>query len=228
MRYFLLTTLILTSLGANAFTLSEQLSPFKAKYTAEYNGRSLNGSRQLSVRDGQWQLTSEFKTTFVSIRESSQGNINNGTELSVDRYDYKRKIFGIKKRQSRIFDNANNTVHFDDAKTTGTYSVPADAFDTASQQLYIREMLMRGETQFSMPMAGRNRLKQNHFKANKIAPITLPIGTINAIQVDKIEGKKSSRKTTMWFSPDYDYQLVKLSQIEKNGKYYEMLVTEIE
>lgn len=214
--------LLLMATHSAALTLSAPLTPFTAEYSAQYNGRSLSGRRSLVLVNGGWKLSSEFKTMFVSIREISEGTIDDQRMFAVGRYDYKRNVFGIKKLQSRVFDNENNTVYYDDAKTTGSYQIPADTFDTASQQLFIREMLMRGETEFQMPIASRTRLKYSQFKAAASETLSLPIGTVRAIRVDKINAPESNREVSMWFSPDLDYQLVRLRQTEDDGKQYEM------
>lgn len=227
MRIVLLLSLILIAFSAQSFTLSQPLEPFKAFYTAEYNGRSLSGSRELTVKKGQWQLNSTFKTLFVSIHESSQGNITSDLELDVSRYDYHRKIFGIKKKQSRVFNQQTNSVDFDDGKNAGSYTFSKDTFDTASQEIYIREMLMRGETNFTMPLAGRTNLKYSTFAVSETELLELPMGKTKAIRVDRIASEPNGKQVTIWFSPEMDYQMVKFRQVEKDGKHYEMMLAKL-
>ena len=81
---------------------------------------------------------------------------------------------------------------------------------------------MRGETQFDMPLAGRNRFKHQQFEVFKAAPLKVPFGELTAIRVDRISTQANSRQLSMWFSPELDYQLVKLRQTEPDGKHYEI------
>ncbi len=52
-------------------------------------------------------------------------------------------------------------------------------------------------------------------------------GLINAIKVERVRDPgKSNRKTILWFAKDWDYLLVRLYQMETDGKEYQIMLKE--
>ena len=50
-------------------------------------------------------------------------------------------------------------------------------------------------------------------------------GLINAIKVERVRDPgKSNRKTILWFAKDWDYLLVRLYQMETDGKEYQIML----
>ena len=50
-------------------------------------------------------------------------------------------------------------------------------------------------------------------------------GLIDAIKVERVrDPTQSSRKTILWFAKDWDYLLVRLHQVEKDGKEYQIML----
>jgi hypothetical protein len=52
-------------------------------------------------------------------------------------------------------------------------------------------------------------------------------GLIDAVKVERVrDPTQSSRKTILWFAKDWDFLLVRLHQIEKDGKEYQIMLKE--
>ena len=52
-------------------------------------------------------------------------------------------------------------------------------------------------------------------------------GLIDAIKVERVrDPTKSARKTVLWFAKDWDFLLVRLHQVEKDGKEYQIMLKE--
>ena len=50
-------------------------------------------------------------------------------------------------------------------------------------------------------------------------------GLIDAIKVERVrDPTQSSRKTVLWFAKDWNYLLVRLHQVEKDGKEYQIML----
>lgn len=205
-----------------ALELREPLVAFSAEYQAQYKGQTIEGSRSLYKDGEQWVLQTDLRNFFASIREQSFIKVRPDLTLETQRYNYTRKIFGITKSESRVFDWLNQQILFSEGDKSGTYPVNGDTFDQASQQLFIQEMLARGMTRFELDLASRNRLKHYVYQASPSETLNLPIGKVQAIRVAEIDDEDDARITLMWFAPKYDYQLVKLQQTEKDGKTYSL------
>jgi hypothetical protein len=52
-------------------------------------------------------------------------------------------------------------------------------------------------------------------------------GLIDAIKVERVrDPTQSSRKTILWFAKDWEFLLVRLHQVEKDGKEYQIMLKE--
>ncbi|MNN37965.1 hypothetical protein D3C81_1519380 [compost metagenome] len=52
-------------------------------------------------------------------------------------------------------------------------------------------------------------------------------GLVDAIKVERVrDPTQSSRKTVLWFAKDWDFLLVRLHQVEKDGKEYQIMLKE--
>ena len=51
------------------------------------------------------------------------------------------------------------------------------------------------------------------------------VGTVDAIKVERVrDPTQSKRITILWFAKDWDYLLVRLQQVEKDGKEYQIIL----
>ena len=49
--------------------------------------------------------------------------------------------------------------------------------------------------------------------------------SVDAIKVERVrDPTQSNRKTTLWFAKDWGYLLVRLNQVEKDGKEYQIML----
>lgn len=57
--------------------------------------------------------------------------------------------------------------------------------------------------------------------------VTTMVGTVDAIKVERVrDPTQSKRITVLWFAKDWDYLLVRLQQVEKDGKEYQIILEE--
>ncbi len=208
-----------------AFELSDTPAPFKAKYIAQYDGKTLKGTRSLELKNNTLTLTTTVKNMLVNITEKSVLNIDETFDIKPESYLYKRRILGIKKTESRRFDWQEQSVLFDKNGDKGTYSIPVDVVDKAAQQIVISDLLKQGKTTFSLNVADRDKLKKNTYTVATSEQLALSTGTVNAIKVVKTKNKsQDKRHTVMWFLPEQNFQLARLDQTEKNGKVFSLIL----
>ena len=51
------------------------------------------------------------------------------------------------------------------------------------------------------------------------------VGQVDAIKVERVrDPTQSKRQTILWFAKDWDYLLVRLHQVEKDGKEYQIML----
>jgi hypothetical protein len=218
------------SLSAHALTATD-LKPFRALYESTLDvgvPLTLEAVRELRQQaDGQWILTSTADAVIANIEESSRFTLN---ELKVvpQQYNYHRKAFGKSRDAILSFDWPNARVTNDIDNKPWHMNIPAGTLDKLAYQMQIRLDLPSGQKKLSYAVADGGNLKQYDFEVLGSESINTPAGTFNAIKVQRDRGDDAKRETFIWFAPELDYMIVKLYQIESDGKEVQLLLKKIE
>jgi hypothetical protein len=223
---FLSVTLLLgLMLGANnrAYAETDQLVGFEAEYIVYRFGRSL-GKARLGLRADEGHLYrldyySKVSAFFLSdVRSETSFFSFKNNELHPSTYAYSRSGTGSNKSTKIHFDAENSKVTINQAQ-------PIDWLGQLDNQLYrldVQLKLASGKREFVYDIVN-NRGELRHYKLKVVGKeqLDLPFGMIEGIKV-KIERNNSSRETIAWFSPQLNYQLVKLKQYKDGDEQGEI------
>jgi hypothetical protein len=223
---FLSITLLLgLTFGANkrAYAETEQLVGFEAEYIVYRFGRSL-GKARLSLKadeDNLYRLDyySKVSAFFLSdIRSETSFFSYENTQLHPKTYAYSRSGTGSDKSTKINFDAEKSTITVNQAQ-------PIDWLGQLDNQLYrldVQLKLASGKREFVYDIVNnRGQLRHYELKVVGKEQLDLPFGMIEGIKV-KILRKNSSRETIVWFSPQLNYQLVKLKQYKDGDEQGEI------
>lgn len=206
-----------------AYADTEQLTPFEAEYLVYRFGRSL-GQAKLSLQaeqTNQYRLDyySKVSAFFLSdIRsETSFFSYQNG-KMQPQTYAYSRSGTGSDKSNKIQFDAENSKIIINQGQ-------PINWLGQLDNQLYrldVQLKLASGKREFSYDIIN-NRGELRHYELQVIGKeqLDLPFGLIEGIKV-KIIRNNSSRETIAWFSPQLNYQLVKLKQYKDGDEQGEL------
>jgi hypothetical protein len=219
-------TLILgLTFGANnrAYAETEQLVGFEAEYMVYRFGRSL-GKAKLSLKADENNLYrldyySKVSAFFLSdVRSETSFFSFNDSQLQPLTYAYSRSGTGS---------NKSTKIHFDaeKSKVTVNQALPIDWSGQLDNQLYrldVQLKLASGDREFKYNIVN-NRGELRHYELKVVGKeqLDLPFGMIEGIKV-KILRNNSSRETIAWFSPQLNYQLVKLKQYKDGDEQGEI------
>ncbi len=101
--------------------------------------------------------------------------------------------------------------------------LPADGFDRTVMELALRQQLAKHfesngnelpANPFIFLMVEDDEIKPYRFQATGRESITTPIGTFNAIKIERINSKK--RQFRMWMAPELDYLPIRLERQRKD------------
>ena len=232
-KYFRIpATLWISCMWLILATLSVQvqasnLQGYTAKYTAFRFGRDL-GSAELSLqalgRD-KYRLTYDSKISlfFLSDKrhEMSLFSFINETIIPY-KYEYKRSGTGSDKATNVLFDGEKQQIIVDD-------EAPITWQKELDNQLYrldIQNKLAQGATEFSYNVVNnRGDLRQYNLEVLGKEQLDLPYGMLEGIKVNIIR-TNSTRQTYAWFSPQLNYQLVRLQQFKDDEEQGEIQLKE--
>jgi hypothetical protein len=206
---------------------ASDLQGYEAKFTAFRYGRAL-GSAELSLqalgRD-KYRLTYDSKISlfFLSDKRHEVSLFSFLDDTIVPyKYEYKRTGTGSNKEISVMFDSDKQQIEVNG-------QAPIDWQQQLDNQLYrldIQYKLAQGATEFSYDVINnRGQLKKYELKVLAKEQLDLPYGMLEGIKVNIIR-TNSTRQTYAWFSPQLNYQLVRLQQFKDGEEQGEIQLKE--
>ncbi|MFT6778487.1 MAG: hypothetical protein ACI9J4_001170 [Paraglaciecola sp.] len=223
---FLSITIILgLTLGADnrVYAVTQPLVGFEAEYIVYRLGKRLGKARLILKADEnevyRLDYDSKISVFFLSdVRSETSFFSFENQELQPQTYAYSRSGTGSKK---------STQIHFDAEKSTVTINQaqPIDWTGQLDNQLYrldVQLKLALGKREFVYDIVNnRGQLRHYELKVVGHEQLDLPFGMVDGIKV-KILRNNSSRETIAWFSPQLNYQLVKLKQFKDGNEQGEI------
>ena len=201
----------------------EKLVGFEAEYLVYRFDRSL-GKAKLSLKADENNLYrldyySKVSAFFLSdIRSETSFFSFNNSQLHPHTYAYSRSGTGSNKSTKIHFDAEKSTVTINQAQPIAW----SGQLDNQLYRLDVQLKLASGKREFDYNVVN-NRGELRHYELKVVGKeqLDLPFGMIEGIKV-KIIRNNSSRETIAWFSPQLNYQLVKLKQFKDGDEQGEI------
>jgi len=218
---------------AGAIEVTAEPTPFRAVYKADYKGLPLSavGIRELKqIEDSKYLLSSTAKSFFASVTEQSIFTLEEQHIVPLE-YQYKRTGIGKNREVNLTFDWEAGKVTselkpWEIELTDGTLDKLLFQFRMRED---LQDALQNGQPwpDMNYKVADGGRIKNYNFKVTGEEFIDTPVGRIRTVKAVRIR-EGGERSTTFWLAPNYEFMLVRLLQIEKKGKGFELLLTEAE
>lgn len=240
---FLWVLCTLIGLAVSSQSYGQARSLYKHTYIAKISGLTLSAEQEMKeLSEGEYELRTTFDHFLGSIVEISRfqdftpdaDKSTEPTELSLRSisYFYKRLVFGKSKEDHINIDWATQTAHYRNHKgQKRTFPVPESINDKASQIEAVRRALKQGKKSFEISTIERSGIKTALFKVLKEETLKVGAGHFKTIKVEKIRDKNSTkpqRQTRFWMTLHKgEYVLVKMEQVETDGKRYQMEIKEL-
>ena len=213
--------------AATATSITPPLKPFTAHYASTWDvGLKIAGKaiRQLQhTNDGNWQFSLSAKALIAKLNEQSILTVKENQLLPL-RYQYQRKILNNKTDLSIDFDwqQGHATTH-----SSNSWSMPITPplQDKLSVQLQLQRDLAQAKQvntgdQLSYEVAAGGQVEAFNYRVIGNETIDTPMGTMEAIKIERLRSETSNRLTYIWFAPKLDFHVVRILQQEPDGKQY--------
>ena len=223
MRRALMLALALFSLPA----LAAEPKPFSASYTADWKQVPVSGSAERSLQkldDGRWQLVFKASMLVAGLTEQSTFLVEGDTFLPQS-YKFERSGLGKSKDVEFDFDWSQKQVIGSDRGDPVRFPLNRGMQDKSTYQLALQHDVAAGEKSMSYQVVDGDEIETYDFRVLGEEVVRTAAGLIDAIKVERVrDPTQSSRKTILWFAKDWDYLLVRLHQVEKDGKEYQIML----
>ncbi len=205
------------------------LTPFEASYTAAMEkGISLNGTakRTLTSQGNDiWLYRTDVNSFIADIDESLILRWENGRVVPM-KYRYHLSGFLIKDRK--------HSIDFDwpAGVATGEYKgkpfeveLEDGVLDPLGYQLQLHQDIRDGKRDMTYKVIDGRSIDEETFAVINGEQISTGGDRTGTLKAEKVR-KDSKRQTLMWFSPEKDFLLVRLLQVEPDGSTYELKLKE--
>lgn len=223
MRRALMLALALFSLPA----LAAEPKSFSASYTADWKQVPVSGSAERSLQkldDGRWQLVFKASMLVAGLTEQSTFTVD-GDALLPQSYKFERSGLGKSKDVEFDFDWSQKQVIGSDRGNPVRFPLNRGMQDKSTYQLALQHDVAAGEKSMSYQVVDGDEIETYDFRVLGEEVVRTAAGLIDAIKVERVrDPTQSSRKTILWFAKDWDYLLVRLHQVEKDGKEYQIML----
>lgn len=206
---------------------------YRASYQLYWQNMNIGSSEHTLLRVGPNLYSAEsISKPFLSIlpfsnHERSQFIVENN-KLKPQRYDFKteekgRKIVGLVE-----FDWAAQQIHksiYQGAEKDE--ALPENALDRITYTLQLRQDLKRGTGPFTYTVVEPRKIKHYTFNVVGEEKINTPMGEFKTIKLEHVSDN-GERRTQIWLAKEFDYLLVRLTQIRKGKLESEALLKKVQ
>jgi hypothetical protein len=208
----------------------EHIQPFTAVYDSVWYPLSLKGtaSRTLQIKTpNQGAFFFEGKIMGATLQESASLQWKGCLPVPLSFSRVKKHIFSDKIVDQQTFNWQTKEVSVLHKENTAKLAITEGAFDPLSYQLALRCDLKQGKAYFEYSVVRKTKLKRYSFKVVGEERISTPLGELAAVKVERSSDEGNNKQTTLWFSKEHDYMLVKLEQKEANANHYVFTIRQL-
>ena len=206
MRRALLLALSLLAIPA---VQAADLQPFKASYTADWKQLPMSGSAERSLTKGDNGIWTKIeKNTLIPLT-----------------YHFERGGLGKAKKIDLDFDWAAKMVTGTDQGDAVKVPLLSGMLDKSTYQLALQRDVEAGKKSMSYQVVDGNDVDTYDFRVIGPEVVETKAGKVDAIKVERVrDPTQNKRITEMWFAKNWGSLLVKLRQVEKDGKEYNIML----
>lgn len=197
--------------------------PYSINYKAKIEGFNVKANRSLKkLENNQYKLIQEAKASMMKLTESSTFQLHDGKPIETLNYSYVRKVIGFNKKYRIDFSDQAKTATYKEKKETKTLNDNGRTlFSLLSYQSEIRRRLLAGETNLSLPIISKGRIRAYTFDIAGQEKLKTKLGLIDCIKIVRKRTRKQ-KETTIWLAKNWQYNIVKIEHKEEGSVKYRL------
>ncbi|WAH57469.1 DUF3108 domain-containing protein [Pseudomonas silvicola] len=204
-----------------------ELKPFTASYTADWKQLPMSGTASRSLEKGAndtWTLSFKASMMIASLTEESTLTVDKDTLLPKT-YHFERGGLGKPKKTDLDFDWSQKVVTGTDRGDAVKVPLNRGMVDKSTYQLVLQRDVAAGKKSMSYQVVDGDDVDTYDFRVLGTEKVDTKAGQVDAIKVERVRDPTQNKRTTvLWFAKDWDYLLVRLQQVETDGKEYNIML----
>jgi Protein of unknown function (DUF3108). len=234
MRNHLISRLsLLLALSLPPLVQAAAPTPFVVQYNASYGSFSAESIRSLSL-DESGQRYVMLAETRLTLLGSSLSSIHERSEFMWEGdmplpqvYSYEQRGLGARSR-GIDFDLEEGKLTWTVDGQSGTLPVNEPVYDDLNGFMEIRRQLQLGHEKIEFQVAERNSIKTYRYQVLGHETLDTPVGSYHTVRLERVRDPGSERSTEIWLAPELDYLLLKLRQVEPDGRVIQLDARSVE
>ncbi len=204
-----------------------ELKPFTASYTADWKQLPMSGTASRSLEKGAndtWTLSFKASMMIASLTEESTLTLDKDTLLPKT-YHFERGGLGKPKKTDLDFDWSQKMVTGTDRGDAVKVPLNRGMLDKSTYQLALQRDVAAGKKSMSYQVVDGGDVDTYDFRVLGTEKVETKAGQVEATKVERVRDPTQNKRTTvLWFAKDWDYLLVRLQQVETDGKEYNIML----
>ncbi len=227
MRLHLLASWLFVSCIATLPAIAQtnwQPDQYRATYAAKYNGMPVEATRELKKTNQGYRLVSSVKGLLGHVTEQEEFHLGSEGRIHPDRYTSEKAFLGIESSEQMVVDNKANKAVYTRKKKVRELAVSAHYLGPVSYQVQLARDLQVSAPSLSYQIMSRGKIRDYHFEILGEENLTIPIGVIRVLKLQRVRDAGEQRQTVFWMAPDWGFLIVKIYQQEEDGANYELIL----
>lgn len=200
----------------------------EATYTSKHSGINISLTRSLKALENNiFIYTLKGTGKLLKIEENSTFLRENDSLKPLD-YSYKRRVFGVGRKEYVHFDWDKNEATYKKGKSKPiVHPLKHGVLDSSLYQLQMQMDLYSGKKDsLIFHYIQKDKLRTREFTVSEHSDFTLDGNTHKTLLVTRL-GESNGKKTEITVLPNMFYQIAEIRQTQKNGEVYETRLTKL-
>ena len=201
----------------------DALEPFEQVFSAKLAGFNVSAHRTLQqLEDGTYELRLNARKIVARYEEKSIFRVDEQGQIFPLEHSVISKIFGIGRKEITVFDWESLQATYTKGDTIRTADIQPGFLDRALYRLLMTPDLAAGITEPTYQFVDRGRIKTYIFGIIDHEQLELVDDEVTAIKMKRINEEDDDKETLIWFAPDHNYELIKVTHTDEDGSNYFM------
>lgn len=204
-------------------TAAETPATYIANYQASANGIRATAKRSLAkLDDGSYELAHELQAVVLGqeIARLDQRSrfYYSGNTLTTENYSY--TLSGISSDLRNItFDWKAGTALSVEDDESWTLELETEVYDPLSHQFMMNQQLLHDRSlaysqSYEYKLVDGDEIESHLYEFAGEEILETPLGKLNTIKFQRVRNTGSSRSTTIWLAPEWEFLLARIEQTD--------------
>ncbi|MBY6185865.1 DUF3108 domain-containing protein [Marinobacter hydrocarbonoclasticus] len=211
---------------------ADPFAPFRADYEVFHGKKSLGGGyyKLEQLDDNRYRMGYQSDVSFLLLSdvrtETSEFLRQENDRLKPLNYQMKRKGSGPDFGASIQFEGTQIVAKY--KKREKVFPMRSPVYDSLLYQQQLRLDVAAGKPEMHYPLIQKTSERNHTYRLVGEEEVTIPMGTVKAVKVERIREAGDPKRTLIWFIPEMNYIVARLAHYDNGELQADMRLKKVE